>query len=181
MGRLVTGANGNLLRMSSRIEHHATYSVAPDALFTSVTSKTYLEDRLAVLGGKNAQITAHRAEPNSAEFALHQGLDSSKLPSAARAVFKGDVVVEREERWQATGDGSYTGTLRASISGVPGEITGTSTIRAAGGGGEWIVDGKVKVNIPLIGGKLEDVIAAQVGKLLASEAEFTTGWLAEHP
>ena len=39
-------------------------------------------------------------------------------------------------------------------------------------------DGEVKVSIPLMGGKLEKMIAEQVAVLLDKESEFTSEWLA---
>jgi hypothetical protein len=85
-------------------------------------------------------------------------------------------VVEREERWQ-----QHRAAGKATISGVPGEIRSRSQINDHQDGSELVVTAEVKVGIPLIGGKLEGVIAEQVGKLLAAESEFTGKWLAEHP
>ena len=35
----------------------------------------------------------------------------------------------------------------------------------------------VTVNVPLIGGRIEETVAEQVRKLLAAETEFTREWL----
>ncbi len=43
---------------------------------------------------------------------------------------------------------------------------------------EFVVSGSVRVNVPFLGGKLEDLIVDQVQKLLADEERFTTDWLA---
>jgi hypothetical protein len=59
---------------------------------------------------------------------------------------------------------------------VPGEIKSRSRLA----GGELVITAEVRVGIPLVGGKLEGVIAEQVGKLLAAESEFAGKWLAEH-
>jgi hypothetical protein len=110
---------------------------------------------------------------------MRQGMDAERLPGAVRTILKGDLVVDREERWRPDGAG-FAGTGRVSISGVPGEIN--SRIRLAdlaGGGCELVNTAEVRVGIPLIGGKLEGVIAEHVGKLLAAEAEFAGKWLAE--
>ncbi len=61
---------------------------------------------------------------------------------------------------------------------MPGEIRGRSRIAAAGSGSALVVTAQVKVSIPLIGGKLEKVVAEQVEKLLAAEAEYAEKWLA---
>ena len=36
----------------------------------------------------------------------------------------------------------------------------------------------MRVSVPFLGGKLEDLVAEQVQKLLAAEERFTTEWLA---
>jgi len=64
---------------------------------------------------------------------------------------------------------------KVSISGVPAEIRSRSRLVEAG----LTVQAEVRVSIPLIGGKLEKVVAEQVEKLLAAEAEFAEKWLAE--
>jgi len=35
--------------------------------------------------------------------------------------------------------------------------------------------------VPLIGGKIADLVAAEAGKTLAREYAFTQRWLADHP
>ena len=41
------------------------------------------------------------------------------------------------------------------------------------------IDGEAKVDVPIVGGKVESVVAEQVVKLMRREAEFTKEWLAE--
>ena len=92
-----------------------------------------------------------------------------------RSILSGDLVVEREERWH-----DHESTGKATINGVPAEIRSRGRLMAAGEGSEFVVSAEVKVSIPLIGGKIEKVVAEQVTKLLAAEAEYAEKWLAEH-
>ena len=62
---------------------------------------------------------------------------------------------------------------------MPAEIKSRSRLTASGDGTQLVVSAEVKVNIPLIGGKIEKVVAEQVTKLLAAEAEYAEKWLAE--
>ncbi|WP_130342285.1 DUF2505 domain-containing protein [Herbihabitans rhizosphaerae] len=163
--------------MAGRIEHRASFATPAHDLYSKITSEAFLTDRLEALGGKNAQLSDYSATENGVSYRLRQGMDAENLPSAARTLLKGDLVVHRLEEWRAQGDG-YTGSLHTKISGAPGEIKGTARVRDVADGSELAIDANVTVGIPLVGGKLEQVIASQVQRLLTREAEFTAKWLA---
>jgi len=97
------------------------------------------------------------------------------LPSIAKSLLGGDLVIHRVEVW--TGAGT-TGTVEVTLNGVPGRLDGTIVLADDAGGSRMTLTGQVKVSIPLMGGKLEAMIAEQVAALLDKENEFTTEWLA---
>lgn len=164
--------------MPTRFEHRATFTSPAEIVYSTLVDRAFLEERLRSMGGKDAAIIEHTGSGDDVSIRLRQGVDASKLPGAVRAILKGDLVVERTERWTLDG-GTHTATGSAAISGVPGEITSRSRVEPAGNGSALATTAEVKVTIPLVGGKLEGVIAEQVGKLLAAESEFTGKWLAE--
>jgi len=163
--------------MPTSLEHRSTFAVAADVVFQTLVDEAFLAQRLRDIGGKNAALLDHSRDGERVTFRMRQGVDASRLPGAIRSMLNGDLVVEREERWQPEGD-AYAGTSRVSITGVPGEIHGRQRIAAAGAGSTYVVTAQVRVGIPLIGGKLEKVVAEQVEKLLAAEGEYADKWLA---
>jgi hypothetical protein len=162
--------NGNLPFMPSRFEHRTSFAAPVDTVYSTLVDEAFLTARLRDIGGKGAALLNHETSENGAVYRLRQGVDAKHLPSAVRSILSGDLVVEREERWQGR---EFTG--RATISGVPAEIRsrGRLTDSAA-----LVINAEVKVGIPLIGGKIEKVVAEQVTKLLAAEAEYAEKWLA---
>jgi hypothetical protein len=164
--------------MASRIEHRAEFAHAVEDVLAAQSGETVLRARLERLGGKRATLQEHTETAEGVHYRLVQGIAADKLPQAVRALHKGDLIVHREQTWAREGDG-YTGTATAHVNGVPGEISART--RLTGDGERAVLDtrGEVRVRIPLVGGKLEDVIAQQVTKLLEREAEFTAKWLAE--
>jgi hypothetical protein len=167
--------NGNLLFMPSRFEHRASFPVPVDTVYSTLVDEAFLTARLRDIGGKGAALLDHRTSDDGADFRLRQGVDAQRLPGAVRSILSGDLVVEREERWHG-----QESTGRATISGVPAEITSRGRLASRGDGTELVISAEVKVSIPLIGGKIEKVVAEQVTKLLAAEAEYAEKWLAEH-
>lgn len=166
--------------MTARMEHRASFAAPAEKVFATLVDETFLTARLERLGGKDAALTGRSVDGERATITLRQGIDAQHLPSVARALLNGDLVVTREERWRREGDG-YVADTAASVSGVPGRISGT--MRLAGGDAAPTVlstVAEVTVSIPFVGGKVESAVAEQITRLVAAEAEFATDWLAEH-
>ena len=161
--------------MPSRFEHRASFPAPVDTVYSTLVDEAFLSARLRDIGGKAAALLEHVTSDDGATIRLRQGVDAQRLPGAVRSILSGDLVVEREERWRG-----HESTGRATISGVPAEIRSQSRLVSRGDGTELVTSAEVKVSIPLIGGKIEKVVAEQVTKLLAAEAEYAEKWLAEH-
>jgi hypothetical protein len=168
------GVNGNLPVMPSRFEHRASFPATVDAVYSTLVDEAFLTARLRDIGGKGAALLSHETTDGGAAYRLRQGVDADRLPGAVRSILKGDLVVEREERWRG-----HESAGRATIAGVPAQIASRGRLTERGGGTELLVSAEVKVSIPLVGGKIEKVVAEQVTKLLAAEAEYAEKWLAE--
>lgn len=167
------GSNGNLPFMPSRFEHRATFPAPADDVFSTLVDEAFLTARLRDIGGKSAALLDHETSGDVAAYRLRQGVDASRLPGAVRSIVNGDLIVEREERWRG-----FESAGRATINGVPAQISSRGLLTARGDGSELLIRAEVKVSIPLVGGKIEKVVAEQVTKLLAAEAEYAEKWLA---
>ncbi|MET0235276.1 MAG: DUF2505 domain-containing protein [Kibdelosporangium sp.] len=160
--------------MPSRMEHRARFATPAEAVHAAIIDPAFVADRLAALGGTDAAVEGRTESAGAVTYRLRQGLAAEHLPSTVRTLLKGDLVVHRTETWQP----DRTGTVQASVQGVPGEITGRMRLSDVDGGSEWLTSLAVRVSVPLIGGKLEKSIGEQVVRLLANEAAFTEKWLA---
>lgn len=166
--------------MASRIEYRAEFDHDVRDVFAAQSDEAALRARLRQLGGKNADLQQHERTSDGVRYTLLQCIEPDQLPQAARALHKGDLVVHRDHAFRVAGDG-YTGHVTVSVDGIPGEITARAELTPVGDGAVQRITGEATVRVPLVGGKLESVIAEQVTKLLRKEAEFTERWLAgEH-
>ena len=161
--------------MARRIEHRSTSEWPASEVHAALIDLEYLRGRLAELGGTRPELLAHDVSGSTARFQLRQGVSTDSLPPVARTVVgAGDLVIDRTESWRRAEDGHYTGEIAAEVAGVPCEITGSMWLRdlaepVGDQVSEFLVDGSVKVGLPFVGGKLEDLVADQVQKLLARE------------
>jgi hypothetical protein len=167
--------------MSRPIRYRRRFGRPAAEVYEATVDKDQLLARLADLsGGREAGLLEYEKSPTGARFRTVQGLDPAELPAIARTVLPGDVSIQRNERWRVVSPDRYTGEVSVALPGVPGSINGGATIAAAGADGcEWSVDGTVKVQLPLIGGKIEDIVAEQVVQLLTAETAYTERWLAD--
>jgi hypothetical protein len=168
------GSNGNLPFMPSRFEHRASFPAPVDTVYSILVDEAFLAARLRDIGGKGAALLNHITTDDGAAYKLRQGVDANRLPSAVKSILNGDLIVEREEQWRG-----HESSGRATISGVPAEIRSRGRLTRQGESAELLVSAEVKVSIPLIGGKIEKIVAEQVTRLLAAEAEYAEKWLAE--
>lgn len=108
-------------------------------------------------------------------IAVDQVQPAEGIPSFARRIVGNEIEVLQREEWSDT----RTATLDVSIPGKPGHLKGTITLTEEGDRTVEVVDGEVKVHIPMVGGKLEQLIADLLGSALRSEHRVGRAWLAE--
>jgi Protein of unknown function (DUF2505) len=158
--------------MPRQSEYRSTSQYSAERVFTTMVDAGFLRERLEKIGGKDAALLEHTADANTARFRLRQTLDSRDLPSVVRNLLSGDIVIERTETWTRSGSGTYRGGAQVLIRSTPASATGTMSLQDVGAGGELVVRTDVTVQVPIIGGKIESVVAEKVKELLALETDF---------
>lgn len=96
------------------------------------------------------------------------------LPSFATKIVGDEITILQQERWLTPTAGDIT----VTIPGKPGEMTGTAEITPTDTGAVETVDLTVSVSIPLVGGKVEALIADMLSRALDKEHEVGVAWLA---
>lgn len=165
--------------MPRPIEHRADFAYPAARVHAVLTDEEFVRARLAKIGGRSSELVSIDVTGPTSRVVLRQGIDAEHLPSIVKRVTSGGVTIERVETWTLAG-GAYTGTVDASVSGVSGSLQGRTELADAGTSSQLVLVGQVKVGIPLVGGKIEAVIAEQLAKLLSAEDRFTVKWLETH-
>ncbi|WP_219413320.1 DUF2505 domain-containing protein [Pseudonocardia nigra] len=166
--------------MPRPIDYRSTSQYRADDVYATMVDPEYLRARLARLGGPRAELLEHSAYADGARYRLQHGLDAKDMPSTVRSMLPGDLTIERAESWVREESGRYAGEVQVTIHGTPASAVGGMRLHDADGGdSELLVHAEVTVKVPLIGGKIEGIVAEQVESLLAAETGFTLEWLAE--
>jgi hypothetical protein len=95
------------------------------------------------------------------------------LPGFARKLVGDEINIVQTEDWTAPAKGN----IHVAMPGKPVEIAGTALLTEDPDGTTETVNLTVKVNIPLVGGKIEGVLADLLSKALRAEHEAGVEWL----
>jgi hypothetical protein len=95
------------------------------------------------------------------------------IPGFAKKFVGDQINIVQREVWSAPDAAD----LHVTIPGKPGEMSGTITLEESGGTTTETVDVRIKVSIPLVGGKIEDLIAGLLRKALVAENKVGRDYL----
>jgi hypothetical protein len=107
------------------------------------------------------------------EVRLEQAYGTDRIPAFAQRLVGSEIRFVQEESWSSP----PAADVHVTIPGKPGDMTGTTTLTQAGDDVVQQIDLAVKVSIPLVGGKVEDLIAGFIGKAFRAENKVGVKWL----
>ncbi|MDQ6641861.1 MAG: DUF2505 domain-containing protein [Actinomycetota bacterium] len=97
------------------------------------------------------------------------------IPSFAKKFVGDEINIVQEEQWSSP----TSGDVKVTIPGKPGDMSGDVLIAEDDNGTTETVRMDVKVAIPLVGGKIEGLLADLLTKALRAENQVGRQWLAE--
>lgn len=95
------------------------------------------------------------------------------MPSFAKKIVGDTIEIVQREQWNQNG-----ASLEITIPGKPGDMRGSVTLSESGGITTQRVVVEIRVNIPLVGGKLERLIEEILVKAFKKENQVGRAWLA---
>jgi hypothetical protein len=99
---------------------------------------------------------------------------ADSLPSFAKKLVGSEINIVQREQWSS----ATAAEVHVTIPGKPGEMAGTVRLVGDDQGTTEVVEMGIKVNIPLVGGKAEDLVASMLRRALEAEHKVGRKWLA---
>lgn len=160
----------------SKVQHEMRYDGAtPEQVYAMLASPEFRE---AVCAYQRFPERTVSITPSGAGMSVKvdQVRPADEVPAFARK-FAGDTInIVQEEEWSS----HTSAALSVTIPGKPGEMKGRITLVGDDAGTTETVDVNVKVNIPLVGGKIADFVGGMLTRALKAENKVGRDWLAEH-
>ena len=160
-----------------RVQEDLRYEHATvEQVFTMLGTKEFREAVCDYQRVLHRTVTVDR-DGDALAVEIDQGHATDRLPGFARKIVGDRVVMVQSESWTEGSRGQIT----VTVPGKPGEMTGTATLVADADGVTEKVDMTVTVHLPLVGGKVEGLIADMLRKALRAEHTVGQDWLARNP
>ena len=156
-----------------RFRHEVTYAASPAEVYEMLADPAFREASCAAQDVISAEVRLDR-QGNGFEVTIDELQRTDDLPGFART-FAGDTTraIQVEEWPDTTG-----ATMRIETPGKPSTVHGTITLRPEGSGTREIWELEIKVKVPLIGGRLERLMADKVAAGIEAEHGVGVAWLA---
>ncbi|SIS17925.1 DUF2505 domain-containing protein [Williamsia sterculiae] len=169
--------------MARRLSYSARYTLPTEKVYQALTSREMWDQRMdefRKLTPKSDIEEFSFDEENGLSVTLTQVLPRSELPPIAQTVMKKDMIITRHEKLAPYDAEKTEGTYDASIPAGPGSLTGWQELFDTDTGSTNRRTTEVKVFLPFINGKLEQLILVNLVDLFREEATFTTDWIAKN-
>jgi hypothetical protein len=160
------------------------YEGSVEQVYQAFSDEEYWLARLADSGADHATLDSMEvADDGGIDVRTTQVLRADRLPAVVTQFHRGDLSIQREEKWSPVRDGRAAGTVNGVIPSAPASLTGTMVLAPArtGSGSRQEFKITVEVRVPLVGGKIENFIGRGLMDLLIAEQRFTTMWITENP
>lgn len=166
--------------MATKIDNHDPYPVPPDKIFEAQKTKEYWDAKYPAIGAQD--VTWHTFEQQGDTFVISTTREvPANLPGFAKKVVGEKNIVTQTEKWSSDGAGGYDVDVLVKIKGVPGQMSGSMKITPARDNeADWDIDFTVDAGIPMVGKKLEGVMATETKDQFVKEFEFNTQWMTTH-
>jgi hypothetical protein len=123
---------------------------------------------------EDSGVTIEEYDDGSMTVDLDRTYGTALVPSFARKFVGATIDLVQREEWISP----TKATFEVTIPGKPGEMTGSAVLTQDGPDAVEQVKMDVRVGIPLVGGKLEDLIAGLLKDAFRAENKVGVKWLA---
>jgi hypothetical protein len=157
---------------SMKFRHELSYDTSPAEVFEMLADPAFRKKVGEALDVVSADISLER-DGDGFRLTNDQVQRTEGLPSFAKKIAGDTTRVIQTEEWSSpTG-----GTLRIDAPGKPTSMAGTIELVPDGAGTVEVVELEIKARVPLVGGKLEGLMAEQVRDGMDTEREVGRAWL----
>jgi hypothetical protein len=158
--------------MTRKLTHESSYDAPLDAVAAMIADPTYREQVAEAQGATRASVDIDGSGAGMSVL-VDQLQPAEGIPGFAKKFVGDEINIVAREEWTAVDRAD----LHVTIPGKPGEMTGTLTLTESGASTTYTAEVDIKVNIPLVGGKIEALIADMLRKALLAEGKIGSGYL----
>src|SRR6478752_2994684 len=155
-----------------QFRHEMTYDAALADVSAMLDDPAYRDRVMHAQGGVSGTFEM-TTDGDVTTAVVDQVQPATGLPSYATKLVGSEINIVQREEWTSA---EYAD-LHVTIPGKPGKMVGSISLVEDGGTTTETVAGEISVNLPLVGGKLEKLIADMLRKALRAEEQVARDYL----
>ena len=149
-----------------------------DTVIKMFTDPAYFTDKYAALGFSNIKVIKQSQDGDDFSITVqYEAPSDAPVPGFAKKFMAETNVVTQTDSWNRA---SKTGRLDAEIKGLPAKIGADMKLVDAGGGCRNELSWNISCSIPLVGGKVEKLIAQDIQSKAQADQDQTAAMLANY-
>lgn len=156
-----------------RFSHRVTYDAAPDEVARMLADRTFREQVCEAMGSTRCEVSLD-GSGSGMRVVVDHTQRATGVPSFARRFVGESIEIIRRESWSSTSEAS----LRLEIPGKPARLDADIRLLLDGGGTVETVSGDLSVSVPIVGGRIEKLVADLLRSALHTEEKVGRAWLA---
>lgn len=154
------------------------YPTTPDGIMAMLQDPAYVKAKYEALADRKTSLLQLEATADGHILKIEREVDAN-LPEIAKKVLGDTNHLIQTEVWRSNGNGGYDADVTIDSPGKPVKLHGTMHVTPDGeANATWKVDFTIKASVPLVGGKIEQIVAKETQDNLAKEYTFNKSWLA---
>jgi len=144
------------------------FSAGAEEIFSFITDPQSLVNRCMALGSVDAECQSDEAD---LPLITTTRVEKAEVPAIMKKIVGQQQNMQTIEQWSETEE-SYDSQSTTTIAGTPIEISVTQSLYNTQSGSQIIIDMVVTAKIPLIGKKIEPMVATKVRKEILKQFDY---------
>ena len=150
--------------MATRLVQDLVYEAPLDTVARMLSDPAFREEVCVEIGATSYDVTID-GDSSAKDVTIDMQLPTEGIPSFAKKFVGATTTVVQAESWSTPGHGD----VKVTIPGKPGEMVGTAVLVEKDGVTTETVELEIRVRIPLVAGRIEDLISKLLSKSLQAE------------
>jgi hypothetical protein len=150
--------------MTKKLKHELTYDASMSDVAAMLADPAFREDVCSAQGSTRAMVSVD-SDDSGMEVTIDQVRPAKGIPGFAKKFVGDEINIVQEETWSSATEGD----IKVTIPGKPGEMVGTARLTEDDGVTTETIDLTIKVNIPVVGGRIEGLISDLLTQALKAE------------
>ncbi|MGH3516784.1 MAG: DUF2505 domain-containing protein [Haloechinothrix sp.] len=153
------------------------YELGAGELYQCFTDERFIVAQLTAAGGTDVAVLERAVSEDGARIVWRQRTEV-EVPSIAKSMVPTSNLITQTDLWTVDGDG-FRCDWQADISGAPAVSSGAMAIAPEGAGCRYTFIGEVRVNVPLLGGRLEGLAVERMEDEIRRRDAYTREHIAD--